>query len=406
MTLRLAVLCLLPSMVWASDPEHAISQAKHFAKKGWFGDAIRELEESAQTAEGKSSFSVHAMLAQLHYQQADASRALEIGRRALELSTDPSSAAETQRLVTFLESNFGVLNLVPPYPGMKSPLELNTSTPILDPEVQRFYQVQKQALAEGIVLPTTLLVPVGKHQINGLPVEIRGNKETTLPFTMGALGATGISALQVSRVELSTGTGMVVSSRTPNLRPSLEVQFSVSQPLGSWIVGTQFDYSARSFSVEGEGLVQDPLSYTVGARLGREILLGGPLSFRPSVGYRYGFLPGVELSCESSDPLDSFSGPYTCRNPEVSDGDPDLRVYAIARTHLPFAELALDYRQSGRASAMGLGVKVIGEAVFGNILERDHATIDATNERVQYTAQETHLRGASIRMLANFSFAF
>ena len=406
MILRLALLCFLPSIVWASDPDHAISQAKHFAKKGWYGDAIRELEASASTPAGKTSFPIHAMLAQIHYQQANAGRALATGRRALELSTDPSQATETERMVAFLESNFGVLNLASPYPGMEAVLVLETNSPILDPEVQRLYQALKETLGEKTILPQSVLLPVGNHVVNALPVEVRANRETTLQLTMSSLGATGISALQVSRIELSTGTGMVASSRTPNLRPSLEVQFSISQPIGSWIVGTQLDYSVRSFSVEGEGLVQDPLAYTVGARVGREILLGGPLSFRPSLGYRYGFLPGVELSCESSDPNDSFSGPYTCRDPEASDGDPDLRVYAIARTHLPFAELALDYRQSGRASAMGLGVKVIGEAVLGSILDRDHATIEATDERVQYTAQGTQLRGVSIRMLANFSFAF
>jgi hypothetical protein len=251
-----------------------------------------------------------------------------------------------------------------------------------------------------------LVFPVGNYRINQLNVEVKANKESELEFTMSALGATGISALQVSRIEVSTGTGMVASTRTPNLRPSLEVQVSISQPFGSWIVGTQVDYSVRSFSVEGEGLVQDPLSYTVGARVGREILLGGPLSFRPSIGYRYGYLPGVELSCESSDPLDPFTGPYTCRDPRDADGNPDLRVYAVARTHLPFAELALDYRQSGRSSALGMGVKVIGEAVLGNILERDHATIDTTDERVQYSTQATQLTGVSVRMLANFSFAF
>ena len=397
---------LLPCVSWASDPSHAINQAKHFVKKGWLDDAVRELEEAAQSEEGKTSFEVHAMLAQIHYQQADADRTLAAGRRALEVSTDPSTATETQRLVAFIESNFGTLNLVSPYPGMESRLEIESETPILDPELQRFTGSLKQRLSEKTALPLRVLFPAGRYSINGLEVEVRPNREAELVFTMTALGATGISALQVSRIELSTGTGMVASTRAPNLRPSLDVQFSISQPIGSWIIGTQLDYSLRTFSIEGEGLFQDPLAYTVGARFGREVLLGGPLSLRPSIGYRYGYLPGIELSCESSDPLDAFAGPYTCRNPDDADGDPDLRVYAIARTHLPFAELSLDYRQSGRSTAMGMGIKLIGEAVIGSIPEKDRATIKASDETVQYSATDTTIRGASVRMLANFSFAF
>ena len=129
-------------------------------------------------------------------------------------------------------------------------------------------------------------------------------------------------------------------------------------------------------------------------------------SFRPSLGYRFGYLPGIALACESSDPLDPFTGPYTCRVPGDADGEPDLRVYAIARSHIPFAELALDYRRSGKTSAVGLGIKVIGEAVAGGIREQDKAIVEGSGEEVAYSTTATSFTAASIRMLANFSFAF
>jgi hypothetical protein len=117
-------------------------------------------------------------------------------------------------------------------------------------------------------------------------------------------------------------------------------------------------------------------------------------------------LPGIPLACESSDPLDPFAGPYVCRSPENADGVPDVKVYAIGRVHLPFAELSVDYRHSGRTTAMGMGVKLILGQALGKIAQTATATVQASGEQIDYTTADNRFSGTNIRMLANFSFAF
>jgi hypothetical protein len=390
----------------ATVAEDAISQAKHFVKNGWHSDAVRELEAATKDPTGRSSFEVHAMLSKVHYALGDARKAQQYATRAIELGTNPASIQELERFSRFLKENFGLLHLKPPYPGMKSTLIVESAFPILDPEIAQFYEAIRKQWTTKTALPLSIGFPVGTYNINGMTIEVKAGKEATLHMNMDTLGASGLSALQVSRIEFSLGPAMLASKRAANLRPSLDAQFSISQPIGPWILGAQFDYSFRSFSVEGEGIVADPFAYTAGLRFGREFLIGGPLAFRPSLGYRYGLLPGIPLACESSDPLDPFAGPYVCRSPENADGVPDVKVYAIGRVHLPFAELSVDYRHSGRTTAMGMGVKLILGQALGKIAQTATATVQASGEQIDYTTADNRFSGTNIRMLANFSFAF
>ena len=61
---------------------------------------------------------------------------------------------------------------------------------------------------------------------------------------------------------------------------------------------------------------------------------------------------------------------------------------------------------SGVAAGIAISTSVIAEGLLGSISDREHATIQATDERIQYSTEATQLSGASVRMLANFSFAF
>lgn len=406
MRILLPIFILWSGLAQATVAEDAISQAKHFVKKGWHSDAVRELETAISDPTGRSSFEVHAMLAKIHYSLGDAQKAQQYALRAIELGTDPAAIQELNRFVKFLKENFGLLHLKPPYPGMQSTLTVESAFPILNPEIAEFYEAIREKWTQKTALPLSIGFPVGTYNINGMTIEVKAGKEASLHMNMDTLGASGLSALQVSRIEFSIGPAMFASKRASNLRPSLDAQFSISQPIGPWIVGAQFDYSFRSFSVEGEGIVADPFAYTAGLRFGREFLIGGPLAFRPSIGYRYGFLPGIPLACESSDPLDPFAGPYVCRDPENADGVPDVKIYAIGRTHLPFAELSVDYRHSGRTTAMGLGVKLIVDQATGKIAQTAVATVQASGEEIEYTTDDNRFSGTSVRMLANFSFAF
>ncbi len=250
-------------------------------------------------------------------------------------------------------------------------------------------------------LPVRIALPTGDYLVNGHPAAVHAGRETRVVLPMGALGSRGFAALQVSRLEVSTGTGLCLSDRVDNLRPGLDLQLAVTQPFKGWLAGVMIDYSVRSYVIEGLGPQVNPAAFTVGVRLGRELMIGGPLAFRPSLGYRFGYVPGIAFDC--------FEGgaTYSCGDPaETGGSEVDARIYAVGRAHIPFLELAIDWRRAGRTTAAGLGVKVAVEEAIGTVPTPATATVLGDEINIRYETSDPRWTATGFRMLANFSFAF
>ena len=159
-----AALCLTTTLfaehAHASDVESSISQAENFLRRGWVDDAIEELMQAIATDEGELSFEAHSILARVLYETRDAEAALNFARIAERLAMNPSEAAEMNQLADYIDSAFGIVTVNPPYPGMTSFLQLESLTPILDPELREF--VDEVALTSvsytHLTLPTKRIV--------------------------------------------------------------------------------------------------------------------------------------------------------------------------------------------------------------------------------------------------------
>ena len=217
------------SLAWANDEsaastdsaaavEHHINQAELFLKKDWYGDARRELEAAIAMEEGRASFTAYWLLAQVCYELLDAESAGRYARVAAGLATDPGQAAAARELAEALERVFGVLVVDGPYAGMASLLQLERTSTLLDPELKKFVDRVALAMRKRNALPIRIALPAGDYLVNGHPVTVSAGRDSRLVLPMSALGSRGFAALQVSRLELSTGTGLFLSDRVDNLR--------------------------------------------------------------------------------------------------------------------------------------------------------------------------------------------
>ena len=392
----------------ASDVESSISQAENFLRRGWIDDAIEELLLAIGTDEGELSFEAHSILARVLYETRDAEAALHYARTAERLAMSPTEAAEMSQLADYIDSAFGIVTVNPPYPGMTSFLQLESITPILDPELREFIDEVALKWSNSTLLPARIALPNGGYLINGHEVRVMADNEMQVDLPMGSIGSAGFAALQVSRVELSTGTSVLLSDRGRNLRPSFEMQLAVTQPIGRWLVGATIDWSMRGFSVAGTNTSSAPYAINSGIRLGREVMIGGPLAVQPSFGYRLGSLPGIELACTAVTD-DELAGPYSCREPDANE-PAEVHVYEIATTHAIYSELSVSYRRAGRTTASGVGIKLIGEYFFGGIPESGEATFTKSDDEIEYSLSDPEIdsgvSGFNLRMLASFSYAF
>jgi hypothetical protein len=387
------------------DVDKHVGQARLYAKKGWHEEAMEELQEALQTDAGRASFELHALAARVSYSLWDAEAAIRFAGHAADLTPDAAQAASMRQFHDYLDRTFGVLLVLGPYDGMTTGLEVERTTPLLDPRLKEWNNSLAEQLRKRQVLPRRVSLPTGVYRVNGLEVGVEAGKVTQLQLPMGALNARGLAALQVSRMEVATGVGVIFSERLANLRPSLDVQVGVLQPVGKFLLGAQTTWSARSYTVLGDRPVRNPYTYTLGVSLGRELLLGGPLVIRPAIGIRYGFLPGVSLACSQIVGVEPES--YECEDPnQERDWDPELYVYAISRVQLPFAELSLETRRTGATSAVGLGMKLVVEPLWGNLPSPAQANVGVDASPVDYVTLEDTFRGTSIRILAHTAIAF
>ena len=386
------------------DVDKHVGQASLYAKKGWHEEAMKELQEALQTDAGRASFDLHALAAQVSYELWDAEAAILYAGHAADLTPDASQAASMRQYHDYLERTFGVLFVSGPYEGMTTGLVVERTTPLLDPSLKEWNSSLAQQLEKRQVLPRRISLPSGAYRVNGLDVT---GKVVPLRLPMGALNARGLAALQVSRLEVATGVGVIFSERLPNLRPSLDVQIGVLQPVGKFLLGAQTTWSARSYLVLGDRPVRNPYAYTLGISVGREVVLGGPLVIRPALGVRYGFLPGVALACnqvvDEAQDLES----YVCEDPDKErDWDPELYVYSISRVVLPHAGLSLETRRTRATSAVALGMKAVVEPLWGNLPSPAQANVGVDGSPVDYVTKGEAFQGVSIRILAHTAIAF
>ncbi len=393
---------------YAGDVESSISQAENFLRRGWIDDALDELKLAIDTDEGQLSFEAHSILARVLYETRDAEAALHYARIAERLAMNPTEAAEMSQLADYIDSAFGIVTVNPPYPGMKSFLQLESITPILDPELREFIDEVALKWSDSTLLPARIALPNGGYLINGHELRVAAGSEVTVDLPMGSIGSAAFAALQVSRLELSTGTSALLSKRGRNLRPSLEMQLAVTQPVGVWLIGATIDWSLRGFSVAGANTSTSPYAVNTGVRVGREIMIGGPLAVQTSAGYRIGALPGIELGCVPAEETE-ITGPYLCQVP-VADDSTDVHVYEIATTHGIYSELSVSYRRAGRTTASGVGIKLVSEYFFGGIPDSGVANFTNGDAGIEYSLidpkSDSGVSGFNLRMLASFSYAF
>ncbi|MEY3214467.1 MAG: hypothetical protein RIT28_4948, partial [Pseudomonadota bacterium] len=377
-----------------------MDQAKLFTRRGWVEDARAELEAAAATPAGAQSAELWWALAGARLTVCDVEGAWLAAEQAAALTDDAAARAEALTFAADLRGQHGVLTVSAPHEGMFSRLQLEPQSMLLNPEHKRCVEALSLAWTHGVRLPARVALPQGDYAVQGQTVSVRPEAEASLPLGMGQLGAKGFSALQVSRLELASGVSTLFGPQAAHYAPSLELQIAFTQPVAGWLVGATVDWSARSWVMVDAGPASSARSLAGGVRLGRELMIGGPLALRPTLGYRYGVIPGVALGCVSG----SGEGLACDTTPDPAD---DWAVYASAVAHIPSAELSMNYRRAGRTTALGLGVRAGVDLVLGAPQSPGEAQVTTRDLTVTYAVDdEADFRAVGLRMLAEVSVAF
>jgi hypothetical protein len=342
---------LLPAIAAADDDP--LAEARFSIKKHYWTDAQDWLDRYTSTPDGRIDPEAWYLLAQVRYELLDLEAAKQAAERAHSYSRNDQELEQASSYAAFLRDNFGVLRLRAAHEGLAGPVKVDLAVPLLDPNLDAWFDRQKKKLAARQVLPIEFGLPTGSYRINGHDVTVGSGAPTEVELTDADV-AGHAALLQLSRVELGAGLGSWFGDRTSNLLPSPRAQLSVLQPVGPVVVGVVVTGGARWFTdVDG---VTHTSWQEIGAGVSVGVDVHGPkFLLRPAVGYRYSTLPGIELHCAHD------GDGYSCGDAAATE----LVVYGVGRAHVPFLETSLDWVDIKDQRTLGLGLHIAVEEAIG-----------------------------------------
>ncbi len=374
-----------------------LDQARFFLRKGWYEDAARELEKAVAHPDGWVDPEAWFMLASVRLELLDIDGARDAAARAHTYSRDEDQLAQAAGLSSFVDQEFGVVTIRAPQPGLAARLEIELLSLLFDPTLTAFLERVEEAHRRREVLPVRIGLPVGSYRINGEEVEV-GPQGAVLNLPSSALGVGGFTLARLTELEVGAGMANWVGGATYNLRPSLDLHVAISVPLGPLRVAAVLDWIPTSYTTITGPIATHPAGGSIGAQVGWPVRGDLPIVVRPSIGYRYGLIPGIELTCVGGE------ASFTCG----AGGPTDLLVYAVGRAHIPYLELDLSHLDARRTMDVGFGVKGLVEGAFGLLPATGTAKVldEETSLAFAVPAEARAFNAVGLRVIAHFSVAF
>lgn len=375
-------LWLLAPAVLAAEPavdDHRgyLDQARFFVKKGWYQDALAELETAVANEDGRIDPEAWLMLAQVRFELTDLPGALEAASRAHSYSRDDDQLQQASSYSQMLEAQFGLVTVQGAYANLSANLRIELQGPLFDPNLKQYVNRLQARLEQAPTpLPVRLGLPTGTYVINGSQVSIVAGETASVTLAPDNLDPQG-ARRRFTTLELSLGVAHHFGDGLDHLLPGFDTQLGVSLPLGPLDVGVLAGWGPRVYETTRGATDLSLASWGVGVRLGIAIDTPLGLGVRPSLGYRLATMPGVPLQCTSD--------PATC---STSLDDPDLLVFGVGLAHVPFVELAVRYLDQERLGGLGIGIKVVAEQAFGSVPNAATALRPGTDITVDYTVDD------------------
>ena len=380
--------------VEAGDPVHHVRQAKLFLKKGWMTDAADELALARKSTAGQAMYEVWWLSSQVAWERANGVKSREFAAQARTRAVTPDEQQQSQAWIDQLDATMGILTVEGPQDGLKTRLQIERSGLLFDPAQKKYLDRLALDWRERSDLPLKAALPIGDYTINGQAVKIAAGEPTTLRLPFSAVGNKGLAALQVTRLEVAGGMTVPMGGLS-SLRPAPTTQLALTVPVKQLLLGGMVDLSPQWADLGNERL-RAPGGWSGAARVGTELFTSLPLSIRPSAVIRYGQLPAVPMACEAT------AADWSCAIGDAGAGE--LPVLARGAAWMPGGELVVEYREAGRTTALGAGVKIEVDAILGKLPGEGEAETDGAP--LAWTLSDTAVRGANARVMANLSLAF
>lgn len=332
----------------AQDPRGHVDQARFFVRRGWFDDARTELERAVATEDGALDGSAWYLLSEVRYRLGDIEGAALAADRAHSNAKSDEELELAAGFASWLRANFGTAELTARFDGVRSTLEIELQTLILDPDLKHYLNDLGARFEVARGLPVRFGLPAGTYRINGRELAVAPGAEVRVRVPVRGAPP---EPLQVTEVEASFGVHAWFGGVAREMLPSPQLRVGVTQPIGAGVLGLAADWTPGPYLTPAGGGVAVG-GGALALRGGVEAARIRDAALRAELSLRAGRVGGLALPC-ARDGQD-----WTCGR--ASGGD--RWVVPGALVLLPGVELSAVAVDRRRTTALGWGVRVIGEA--------------------------------------------
>ncbi|MEZ4319000.1 MAG: hypothetical protein R3F61_15910 [Myxococcota bacterium] len=333
-----------------ADYRGHVDQARFFVRKGWYADAAAELELALADENGRLDGSAWYLLSEIRYRLGDIEGAMQAADRAHSNSRTDEELELAAGFSAWLRDQFGLVQVRTRFDGVQSAVEIELQTLILDPDLKLYLKDLGGRLAEPATLPIEFGLPVGTYRINDRDVEVRPHETTRARIPVRGAAP---EALQVTELEASLGVGLWAGPAARGHLPGPAGRIGVTQPVGPWVLGLAGDWTTRPLSTP-DGF-RSATDLGAAFRVGVEAVRFRDAAIRAALSGRVARIAGLGLPC---------TGPAS--GVACAQGvTPTVWAYPNSLAVVPGLELSAVVLDRRRTTAIGWGVRLIGEAAVG-----------------------------------------
>lgn len=162
----------VPVLPAERDAETHLRQARHFEKKGWLEDAVREVAMARSTESGSRDPEVFALAARLARSRDDIVGARCMAEATLALQRSGRATEAARALLTELDRSFGYLTIDTSGDAATASLRVQPPKLFATAALKSYADRQVQALRSSQVLPIEVALPAGAYVVNGESITV------------------------------------------------------------------------------------------------------------------------------------------------------------------------------------------------------------------------------------------
>ena len=163
---------LVPVLAAERDMETHLRQARHFKRKGWLDDAVKEIAMARSTPEGRQDPRVYALAAQLARETDDIVGARCLAKAVIELRRSGESTEQARALLRELDRTFGYLTIYTSGDATTATFQVTPPKLFATAELKAFAERMVTELARRHPLPVSVALPAGQYTINGQSISV------------------------------------------------------------------------------------------------------------------------------------------------------------------------------------------------------------------------------------------